>query len=185
MAMKTQQLAPGFVQQVQVQDSSCVARGKAWKSPCKACPNGPTESEEIQLTVDVQPGMQDGDRIQFDQVADEAVGHIAGDLIFIIKQIPDTRFTRQGSNLHMTHRISLLESLVGFKTSFKHLDGHEVTIVKSDVTYCSQVYIVKNEGMPIKGSKSSKRGDLYVTLEIDFPKTFSDDQKSALKKIMT
>lgn len=183
VAMKTQQLAPGFVQQVQVQDPSCVARGKAWKSPCKACPNGPTESEEIQLTVDVQAGMRDGDRIQFDQVADEAVGHIPGDLIFILKQIPDALFTRQGNNLHMTQRITLLESLVGFRKTFTHLDGHEVVIDKNDVTYCSQVYTVKNEGMPIKGSKG-KRGDLFVTLEIDFPRKFSDEQKAQIKKAM-
>merc|ERR1711907_9964 len=89
ISMKTQQLAPGFVQQVQVHDSSCVARGKAWKSPCSACPKGPTESEEIQLTLDIQPGLSDGDTIKFDQVADEAVGHIPGDLIFVLKQIPD------------------------------------------------------------------------------------------------
>jgi DnaJ-class molecular chaperone len=54
--VKMQQLAPGFVQQVQVHDSSCVARGKAWKTGCKACPKGMTEEEEIQLTLDVQAG---------------------------------------------------------------------------------------------------------------------------------
>jgi DnaJ family protein B protein 11 len=54
--VKMQQLAPGFVQQVQVHDASCVARGKAWKTGCKACPKGMTEEEEIQLTLDVQAG---------------------------------------------------------------------------------------------------------------------------------
>ena len=66
--LKQQQLAPGFVQQVQVRDDSCVARGKCWKSPCKNCPNGMTEEEEIEITVDIQPGMMDGDKIKFDQV---------------------------------------------------------------------------------------------------------------------
>ena len=54
--VKMQQLAPGFVQQVQVHDASCVARGKAWKSPCKGCPKGMTEEEEIQLTLEIQAG---------------------------------------------------------------------------------------------------------------------------------
>jgi DnaJ-class molecular chaperone len=66
--MRVQQLAPGFVQQVQVSDPSCVARGKAWKPNCKACPRGMTEEEEIQLTLDIQPGMFHGDTIKFDQV---------------------------------------------------------------------------------------------------------------------
>jgi DnaJ-class molecular chaperone len=183
VAMRTQQLAPGFVQQVQVHDASCVARGKAWKSPCAACPKGATEPEEIQLTLDIQPGLKDGDTIKFDQVADEAVGHIAGDLIFILKQVPDSVYTRQGNNLHMTEHITLLESLVGFRHTFPHLDGHEVVLDKKDVTYCSQVYTIKNEGMPIKGNKG-KRGDLFVTLEIDFPQKFSDRQKELLRQAM-
>jgi hypothetical protein len=39
-----------------VHDASCIARGKSIKLPCKACPKGLTEEEEIQLTLDIQPG---------------------------------------------------------------------------------------------------------------------------------
>ena len=183
VAMRTQQLAPGFVQQVQVHDASCVARGKAWKSPCKACPKGMTEEEEIQLTVDVKPGMSDGEQIKFEQVADEAVGHIAGDLIFILRQAPDKHFTREGDNLRMTLAITLLESLVGFRKMFKHLDGHEVVVDKQDVTYCSEVYTVRGEGMPRRGNKK-QRGDLFITLQIDFPRNFSPSQKDAIRKAL-
>ncbi len=161
-------------------DASCVARGKAWKSPCKACPNGMTEEEEIQLTVDIQAGMKDGDTVKFDQVADEAVGHISGDLIFRVKQVPDAQFTRQGDDLHMSINISLLDSLVGFHTSFAHLDGHMVEIRKDDVTYCSEVVTVRGEGMPKRGSRS--KGDLYVTLIINFPRNFSEKQKQLIRQ---
>lgn len=178
--MKVQQLAPGFVQQVQVHDASCVARGKAWKSPCKNCPNGMTEEDEIQLTVDVQAGMQDGETIRFEQVADESVGHIPGDLIFTVKQIPHPYFSRNGDNLHIELTITLLESLVGFKRVIKHLDDHEVVITKNDVTYCSEVYTVRGEGMPVKGRKTN--GDLLVTLLIDFPRDFTPAQKELIRK---
>eukprot|EP01034_Spumella_vulgaris_P024661 gene24661-31030_t len=158
--LRMQQLAPGFVQQVQVSDPTCVARGKSWNPRCKACPNGMTEEEEIQLTVDIQAGMSDGDSIKFDNVADEAVGHIAGDLIFKVKQVPDAQFQRQGDDLYMSINISLLDSLVGFHTSFAHLDGHIVELKKSDVTYCSEVMTVKGEGMPRKNAGRGVKGDL-------------------------
>jgi DnaJ homolog subfamily B member 11 len=148
-----------------------------------------TEQEEIQLTVDIQPGMADGDVIRFEQVADEAVGHIAGDLIFRVKQVPDAHFTRQGDDLYMSINISLLDSLVGFETSFAHLDGHIVHIRKADVTYCSEVVTVRGEGMPKRGAagrggakKSGAKGDLYVTLIIDFPRNFSDRQKELIRQ---
>ena len=161
-------------------DAACVARGKAWKSPCKACPKGMTEEEEIQLTVDILPGMSDGEQIKFDQVADEAVGHIAGDLIFIVKQVPDSLFTRQGDNLHMSIAISLLDALVGFRRSYKHVDGHEFIVEKSDVTYCSEVTVIRGEGMPKKGNKSVK-GDLFVTLNVEFPRDFNSKQKDLIR----
>lgn len=185
IAIKVQQLAPGFMQQVQVHDASCVARGKAWKAGCKACPNGMTEEEEIQLTLDLQAGMADGDQIKFDQIADEAVGHIPGDLIFVIQQAPNQVFTRHGDDLHMNLVISLLDSLVGFRKTFSHLDGHEVVVEKKDVSYCSEVVVIRGEGMPRKGSrKTGSKGDLHVTLLIDFPRQFTAQQKDAIRKAL-
>jgi len=178
--VRMQQIAPGFVQQMQVHDSSCVARGKSWKSPCKACPKGMTEEEEIQLTVDIQAGMKEGEHIKYDQIADEAVGHTPGDVKFVIKQVPHPYFTRSDNNLLMDMTITLLESLVGFKKVIKHVDGHEVVIEKNDVTYCSEVYTIRGAGMPIRGSKA--KGDLLVTLFIQFPRTFTPAQKDLIKK---
>lgn len=182
--LRVQQIAPGFVQQIQVNDPSCVARGKAWKKNCKHCPRGMTEEEEIQLTLDIQPGMKDDDVIKFDQVADEAVGHIPGDLIFRIKQIPDDKFIRDGNDLRMSYTISLLESLIGFEKSFNHLDGHTVNIKKTDVTHCSETIKVNGEGMPIKNS-NKKRGDLYVTFHIDFPKNLNENQKKLVTEALS
>ena len=179
--VRMQQLAPGFVQQVQVSDPSCVARGKAWKSPCKACPKGMTEEEEIELTLDIKAGMADGEQIRFDQIADEAVGHIPGDLIFTIRQEPDPVFHRDGDNLRMSLTISLLDSLVGFRRTFLHLDGHEVVVERQQVSECSQLVVVRGEGMPRKGNKSV-RGDLFVTLAIQFPPSFNEEQKALLRK---
>jgi DnaJ-related protein SCJ1 len=178
--LRVQQIAPGFVQQIQVSDPSCVARGKAWKSPCKNCPKGMTEEEEIQLTVDIQAGMKDGDTIKFDQIADEAVGHTPGDLIFVVRQIPDAVFTRNGDDLFMNMAITLEEALVGFEKKFQHLDGHDVVVRKSDVTFCSEQVSMKGEGMPKKGNKSQK-GDLYITFQIDFPRQFTEKQKGFIR----
>jgi DnaJ-class molecular chaperone len=185
--MKHQQLAPGFVQQVQVRDDSCVARGKAWKTPCKNCPNGMTEEEELDLTIDITPGMHDGDHIKFDQVADEAIGHIPGDLIFIVSQIRDQHFTREGDDLSVSIEISLAEALVGFSKEISHLDGHAVTVAKKDVSHCSEVVKISGQGMPRKSqtSRSGAKsfGDLYVTLLINFPSSLTEQQKTAIKEV--
>jgi DnaJ homolog subfamily B member 11 len=142
-----------------------------------------TEEEEIQLTIDVQAGMGTGDTVKYDNIADEAVGHIAGDVVFVIKQVPHEFFVREGSNLKMDFHITLLDSLVGFRKVFKHLDGHDVVVEKKDVSYCSEIMVVRNEGMPIRG-QSRKRGDLYITLLIQFPQKFTESQKDLIRKAM-
>jgi DnaJ-class molecular chaperone len=182
VSVRVQQLAPGFVQQVQVNDPSCVARGKAWKTNCKACPNGMTEEETIELTVDLRKGMAPGDTIKFEQVADERVGHIAGDLIFTVRQAQHGSFARDGDNLMTTMPITLLDSLVGFEYSIDHLDGHQVPVTKTDVSYCSEIIRIAGQGMPKKNGKGF--GDLFVTLSINFPKSFSESQKAQLKEVL-
>lgn len=51
-----------------------------------------------------------------------------GDLIFTIKQKPHGTFKRVGNNLFIDITLTLEESLLGFKKTVKHLDGHIVDI---------------------------------------------------------
>lgn len=107
-----QQLAPGFVQQVQMEDPKCVARGKSWRANCKACPKGKTEPEKIELTIDVNKGARPGERVTFEGVTDEKPGFVAGDLHFVFVEAPHPRFSRDGDNLYLTKEISLVDALV-------------------------------------------------------------------------
>ena len=125
--------------------------------------------------------MADGDTLKFDQLADEAAGHIPGDLIFKIRQPQHEFFIRDGDNLKMTLNILLIDSLIGFKKDFEHVDGHRVNISKDSVSYCSEIVVIKGEGMPTKRNKNI-RGDLLVTLSINFPDAFSENQKKLIER---
>jgi len=41
--------------------------------------------------------------------------------------------------------------------------------------------VKQGEGMPKKGKKDGDRGDLFVTLQIEFPTQLSDKQKDQLR----
>ena len=106
-----QQLAPGFVQQVQQRDERCIARGKMWHSNCKECPEK-TQTEKIDLTIDIQPGLREGERVTFEEVTDEKPGHKAGDLHFIVLEEPHPEYHREKDNLYKTIEIPLVNALV-------------------------------------------------------------------------
>ena len=124
-----QQLAPGFVQQVQMNDPKCVARGKSWRPNCKACPGGKTETEKIELTLDVTKGMRPGERITFQGVTDERPGFEPGDLHFVLVEVEHNQFVRDGDHLYMRTEILLVDALVRsiFCVSFYTLHSTEVS----------------------------------------------------------
>lgn len=181
--VRMQQLAPGFVQQVQVRDERCVARGKMWRSNCRECPQGQTVTEKIELTIDMQKGMRPGERISFEGVADEKPGMSAGDLHFVIMELPDENYHREGDQLYKTMEIPLVDALTGFSIELTHLDGHKFTVDVDGVTECDHVMRVPGKGMPRRNGRGY--GDLYLTFEVDFPDTLTGDQKAAIRKILT
>eukprot|EP00903_Cladosiphon_okamuranus_P017902 g16473.t1 len=184
IAVKMHQLGPGFVQQVQIRDENCIARGKCWKKKCSACPNGPTQQEEVILTAEVQKGMRDRDTIVFEEVADEAIGHRAGHLVFIIETLVHPDFTRRNDDLHMDMEIPLVKALSGFEVSFKHLDGHVVDVKRSGITSPGDVMQIKKEGMPRRGGNGKTFGSLYIRFSIAFPKVLSAQQVATLRGVL-
>lgn len=176
-----QQIAPGFIQQVQMNDPRCISRGKSWRSNCKACPKK-TETETIELTIDVTKGMRQGERITFEQVTDEKPGFTAGDLHFVVVEIPHAEYHRDGDHLYLTREIPLVDALTGFSLELSHVDGHEFTVDVKDVTECDHVLRVPGKGMPRRSGRGF--GDLYITFEVDFPDTLTDSQKESIRKIL-
>jgi len=130
----TQQLGPGFITQTQSTCDKCGGKGKVIKGTCPMCKGRKVESGEDTITVLVDKGMREGQEISFQGESWEHPDHQPGDLVFKIKTIDHPRFIRNGNDLHMNFTISLLQALVGFKKSFKHLDGHTVVIERHEVT---------------------------------------------------
>eukprot|EP00919_Chromeraceae_sp_WS-2016_P076116 GHVR01179980.1.p1 GENE.GHVR01179980.1~~GHVR01179980.1.p1 ORF type:complete len:365 (+),score=95.64 GHVR01179980.1:61-1155(+) len=177
-----QQMGPGFFVQNQLQDESCVGRGKAWKKNCKSCPNGQREEDRLPLNVYVETGMKTGDRIVHDGVGEQKVGHDPGDLVLIIEELPHDRFVRVGDDLHVTQIITLKESLVGFTKQLEHIDKSKIPIYRSEVTDNGYIDRITGMGMPIKDTHGRK-GDLVITYKVKFPTKLTQKQKELIGQI--
>jgi len=177
-----QQIAPGFVQQVETSAPQCVSRGKAWRSNCKACPHGKTQTEKINLTIDVTKGMRPEERITFEGVTDEKPGFLAGDLHFIIKEIEHKDYHRSADELYLTTEIPLVDALTGFSLDLTHVDGHKFSVDVDGVTECDHVMRVPGKGMPRRNGRGM--GDLYITFEVDFPDTLTKTQRDGIRSIL-
>jgi len=153
------------------------------KSTCPICKGTKVGMDDDVITVYVERGMPDGHPIIFEQEADEAPDTTPGDLIFKIVTTPHKRFVRVGNDLHLKMNISLLEALVGFSKTIKHLDGHDVIISKNDVTKPGEIIIIEEEGMP-HHNYPSQSGNLFVEFSIKMPSTLTETQKQGFRDLL-
>ncbi|CAL9024024.1 unnamed protein product [Prunus brigantina] len=163
------QIGPGMFQQMT-------------EEVCEQCANVKYEREGYFITVDIEKGMQDGQEVVFYEDGEPIIDGEAGDLKFRIHTAPHDRFRREGNDLHTTITITLVQALVGFEKTIKHLDDHLVHIGSKGITRPKEVRKFKGEGMPLHFS--NKKGDLYVTFEVLFPTSLTEEQKTKIKAVL-
>lgn len=165
----TQQVGPGMYQQYT-------------HKVCEDCPAVKYERQRDAVAVGVEPGMPEAHEIPFFEEGEPIVDGEPGDLIFTLRTQPHPRFARQGDDLHVEERISLVDALTGFSRELEHVDGHMVTLAAAGVTSFGQVVRIPGEGMPVF-EKAGARGDLYVRYTVAFPEKLSEAQKKAVREL--
>ncbi|KAJ5078679.1 DNAj-related protein scj1 [Anaeramoeba ignava] len=149
---------------------------------CKACNGKSTKRLDTELIVVVEAGMHSGDPIVFELAGDEEPNTIPGDITFILTQTPHQFFTRNGDDLYMKIKVSLLDALIGFKVSIAHLDGTTFEIEENTVTSPGMIRKYSGKGMPKRNFPSDK-GDLLIEFQVDFPKSLTENQKKEISSI--
>ena len=164
--MVNQQVGPGFYVQQQVQVDS--------KELCRM--------EDTPLEMTIERGASSGDQIVMERMAEQRPSMIPGNVIVKIKQLDDAVFVREGNNLKTSVTVNLREALLGFRKDITHLDGTLVPLITSAVTQPMQVIRIPGEGMPLKNDPDT-RGDLFVTVKIEFPKVLSKEQQESISRL--
>ncbi|KAI9346086.1 hypothetical protein DFJ73DRAFT_838273 [Zopfochytrium polystomum] len=179
-----QMLGPGIYQQMQTTCDVCGGKGKIVKSKCASCHGHKVKRGSRQLTVTIERGMQDGQRIVFEHEGDEHPDQAAGDVVFTVQTLPHPVFIRTGNDLRIKRNISLKEALLGFSFSLKHLDGKDIVIKREGVvTQPGFVQEIPSEGMPTHAFPS-ERGSLFVEYKVQLPNALTTEQAALLEKAL-
>jgi len=92
-------------------------------------------------------------------------------------------FTRDGNDLHYTIKLSLVESLFGWKRSIPLMDGKNLQTEMSKPTPLTHTIKHAGCGMPISKSPS-ETGDLILHFEVIYPDTLNELQKVRLQQAL-
>lgn len=188
ITMQYRQLGPGMVQQMQSKCTDCMGEGETCreKDRCKTCKGQKVVEEEKKLEVPIDKGMKHEQKIPFRNQADQIPDIEAGDVIVLLQITDHPDFKRDGHDLHMTKKITLVEALCGFTIYVTHLDKRVLCIKcpPGKVIEPNCIRGIREEGMPVYRQPETK-GNLYIKFEIEFPENgFLKEQSIAeLEKI--
>jgi len=183
-------LAPGIFQQVQVQCGECGGQGKTIKHKCPVCAGSRVVRKVSTFQLVIEKGAPKGQRINYENDADESPDWVAGDLhVTLVEKeasleednegrVDGTFFRRKDDDLYWKEVLSLREAWMGGWTrNLTHLDGHIVQLSRQrgETIQPGQVERVASQGMPKwheDGDSvyhSTEFGDLIVEYTVVLP----------------
>jgi DnaJ-class molecular chaperone len=143
-----------------------------------------TKNIEIQqLHVTIPPGIDENEVIILRDMGNSVENRIKGDIKICIHVTNETDFIRQGLDLIVKRKITLKESLCGFKFEIKHLNGKILAFNNhTNVTVIKPGYkkVVPNLGI----NKDGNSGNLIIDFDVVFPDVLGDDQIQKLTEIL-
>ncbi|EPX72415.1 DNAJ protein Xdj1 [Schizosaccharomyces octosporus yFS286] len=182
MRQHLHRVGPHHVTTQQSACEDCNGKGSAFrtKDRCKYCKGSGVVGEKRVLNFYIRRSAKETDKVVQPEMADEALGMTPGDVVLRLRQIPHPVFERFGDDLKAKLHISLAEALVGFKRAIiTTLDGRTLEYHQpaGKILRPGDCIVIPGEGM-YRGDRTDLRGDLYLEVEIEFPKDDSLDKKS-------
>ncbi|MBO5380309.1 MAG: molecular chaperone DnaJ [Clostridia bacterium] len=158
----------------------CGGTGKIVKEPCKNCKGKGLVRITKKLSVSIPAGIDDGQRVVLRGQGHEGKnGGYPGDLIIQVTVRPHSVFERDGYDLYCDVPITFYEAALGATLKIPTLDG-DCEVVIPEGTQTGTVFTVKGKGIQMVNSKG--KGNLYVKVTVETPKSLSSEQKKIMEQ---
>lgn len=124
-----------------------------------------TKVEKV-FDVTVVPGWKTGTKITYNGQGNEQPGKLPGDVVFIVKEKPHEKFTREGDDLKCSVSLTEWQIKKGTHIQIPLLSGRTIPFVVNPNSI-SDGTIQKFPGRGLPSSKDPQKfGDLYVSFDI-------------------
>lgn len=160
----------------------CGGDGKVAEKRCTRCDGRGREVLTQSVSVDVPPGISEGQRIR---VAGRGhagdAGGPAGDLFVHVSISPHERFIRDGNDLVTVLDVPAPMAALGAKLVVPTLEGEEDLHVRPG-TQPGETYELRGRGMALL-RRPGRRGDLRVIVNVVIPRQLTDEQKKLMQRL--
>jgi molecular chaperone DnaJ len=157
----------------------CYGTGEVPRDVCENCKGKGVLRREEEVTLEIPPGIRDGEMIRMTGMGEAVSRGTPGDLYIKINVNSHPVFRREGHDLVMDLDLKLSEALLGTKYPIKTLDG-EIEITIPEGVGINEILRVRGKGVPVS---KSKRGDLLVKLNIKLPQKLSRKSREIIEEL--
>ncbi|MFE7416731.1 DnaJ C-terminal domain-containing protein [Rhodococcus sp. NPDC057529] len=145
---------------------------------CPHCHGVGIEDRARTISVDVPPGVGDGQRVRIPAQGEPGLaGAPSGDLYVTVRVDPDPVFARSGDDLTVTVPVSFAELALGTVLSVPTLDG-QVSVKIPPGAQSGRTIRLRGRGVAHRGTAV---GDLLVTVEVAVPPELDHEAAEALR----
>ena len=179
--MRVQQRTPLGIMQTMRTCDECRGTGKIIKEPCTNCRGTGYVKVQRTISVSIPAGIDNGQNVSIAGMGHEGRnGGPAGDLIISVTVRAHAMFERRGSDIFCEVPINFWEAALGDDIEIPTLEGKEKFHIP-DGTQTGTTFTLRGRG--ITRVNSSSRGNLYITVKVDVPKSLNAKQKELLKEL--
>lgn len=170
--IQTQQVCP-----------KCQGTGEIIEKKCSACHGEGTQKGEDIVSFKIPAGVQDGMALTVRGRGNAAPrGGVPGDLIVVVREIPDENFIRNHDDIIYNLLIPFSTAVKGGKVEMPTIDGR-VKVTIEPGTQPGKILRLRNKGLP--SLRSGIRGDLLAHINIFVPTGLNAEEMALIDKMET
>lgn len=157
----------------------CNGKGTIIEEPCEKCHGSGRERKIRKIKVKIPAGVDTGNIMPSRGNGHHGInGGPPGDLFINIRVSPHKTFNRKGFDIYVDQHISFPKAVFGVELIVPTIDG-DVKYKVPAGTQSGTIFRLKGKG--VTKVNSYGKGDQYVNVIVDVPKTLNEKQKEALK----
>lgn len=159
---------------------ACSGRGKSILDRCKECNGTGQLVEEKSVSVDIPAGVNSGNQLRLRGEGEESPsGGPPGDLFVLVQVATHPYFTRDETDIHMVFELSFIQATLGGKLKVPTVDGSTIEVDLPKSSQFGESIKIPKHG--ITGLRGGPKGDLYVHLQLETPKTIPPEAVELLE----
>lgn len=159
----------------------CGGAGRVVSEPCRQCGGEGRVRRTRKVTVEVPPGVDDGDRLRVLGEGEAGRrGGAAGDLYVEVRVRRHDVFERDGRDLRCDVAVPFVQAALGVTLDVPTITGETVVVEIPPGSQPGDTVTVRRAGLPRRGGGDA--GALHVRIDVEVPRSLSSDEEALLRR---